>query len=137
MQKKTWYAIVLLLPLLPIVLAFIFGPVFIPVLGSVLFFASLIACVPYLAFYIGVLLWMRKKTADEVKRASWHFPWVFAIICGIFWTVAPALQNADRLFKSPGGVLFIVGLCIPFGYMYVALAHGLTRLIVSLRWIKS
>jgi hypothetical protein len=142
MTLRRWYLIMLFMPLILPALAFIFAGIWgyetvmvgMGVLLRLLIICSMIGGIPYFFFALAVLWWCRKKSAQEIKKASWWLPWIFTPVCGLFFAVAFNLEHPDG--DAVEGALLMAAFCVPVGFMYVAIVHIFTRIAQSIKLIK-
>lgn len=126
LRKKTWCAMALLFPLLPLLIIWmdprymLFGGWY-----SFFIFAPLVGGIPYVIFYIATLIWMRGKTGNQVQRASWYFPLMFSLIFSVIW-----------MFYDVNTIFIYIGLCIVIGYVYVIAVHLLTKILQKLNLVE-
>lgn len=150
MKRKIWYLISLTFPLLlPAFLLLCHEPVsrsfdtanFNLTLYDYFIFSAFFGGVPYFLFIIGIVVWLRHKTANEIKLASWILPVLFT---PVLWFGLFLMEVLDPLHKNIDIVSFnwipdlLIGLfALPFGYFYVLLVNGLTYLFQKLDWIRN
>ncbi len=143
MQRRTWYLVMLFLPLLfPVatfLLAWISGyEALILAIGMVLRFliiCSLIGGIPYFFFALGVLWWWRKKTADQIKKASWWLPWIFTPLCSLFFLVVFMVEKPEG--SAVLAALTLAAFCVPVGFIYVFAVHLLTKLAMATKLVRN
>lgn len=129
MTLQTYYRWALLLPLALPALAMTallteYRPMLLFWLGGSLVFAG----VPYLLFAIGFLLWSRGRAAEELRRAVWMAPLVFALVlagCGVVYVFATGGGGG----QAWSGLQPLPGIGVVFGYAYVLLTEAV-RLVL-------
>lgn len=89
----------------------------------------LVAGIPYVLFYAGVLWWSRSKTTDDLWRFAWVSPLVFAVLfVAVSITFGVVAHPGGGLSWLADGGLKGIGIfvlfCLGFGYAYVALIQG-------------
>jgi hypothetical protein len=89
----------------------------------------------YAAIAIGYLIWMRKKSEREIRRASYLAPPLMLV--AFFLEAAIVLARSDghlspdaaNGFASWGGCILVLGYC------YVFAAHGMLFVAKRVRWV--
>lgn len=89
----------------------------------------LVAGIPYVFFYAGMLWWSRSKTADDLWRFAWLSPMIFAVFFAVlFVTFGVLVQSGGGMSwltgDGPKGTGIFVLFCLGFGYGYVTLIQG-------------
>lgn len=134
MSIRRWYSIMLFLPLLVPALLLLLNQFYsyeemmqgLGTTARLILISCLIAGIPYLGFAAGVFFWLRKKSIDRIKKLSWFLPWILTPLCGLFCLVSFSVMypGGDAMMVA---LIFMV-LCVPAGFLYVAIVHVLTRL---------
>lgn len=129
MNARTYYARSLLLPLLAAALAGLLGLVLgessgaTPLLAIVTW-SGLVGGLPYVLVAVGILWWSRGRSARELRRAIWLAPVlmvpVMLLPVVVYSVVSRGGASADRF---AGSILFLGGMVLLFGYVYVALVE--------------
>ena len=90
----------------------------------VVMFSLLIGGIPYLIFLVGFFVWMRGKTADQIRMATWLAPvictGVFAA-CAFIVILLQALSSAGT--RVDGDIAGYAVFVIAFGYGYVLIVN--------------
>lgn len=141
MTLRRWYLVMLFMPLIFPALAFIAAGIWgyeavmvgIGILLRFLIICSMIGGIPYFFFALGVLWWSRKKTAQEIKKASWWLPWIFTPLCGVFFAIAFNLEHPNG--DAVEGALLMAIFCVPVGFIYVFFVHMLTGIAKKIKII--
>ncbi len=93
----------------------------------------------YLAFVVGCVMWMRKHGAEAFWQNRYRLPLIFAPVAGIGFILYSAfLADYGAFSKSSEKITLaaFIGFCaVPYAYLYVALAGGLTRYAEKKQWI--
>jgi len=123
MQKKTFYQLSLLLPIItPIIFSGVAS------IGPLLFFTLGIAGIPYILFSLIILVLSLKRDSKFLERLSWYVPLAFGVFVGlcvlIFQLVTGDINSLSFSFKSIiGGMLVFTAYSCAFGYFYVFLVR--------------
>jgi len=89
----------------------------------------LVAGIPYVLFYIGVLWWSRSKTGEDLRRFTWTSPLVFTVVFTAFFITVgvgmhPTSGSSWLMDDGISGAGIFALFCLGFGYAYVALIQG-------------
>lgn len=141
MRLRRWYLIMLLLPLVLPVAAFITVSITgydammegMETFLRFLIVCSMIAGIPYFFFALCVLWWCRNKTPEQIKKASWWLPWPFMLLCGLFFLVGFTLHYPEG--DAMQAALTMAAICVPVGFLYVAMVHIFTKIARSIKFI--
>ncbi len=143
MKQKTWYVIALLLPIVLPFLCSLLG-IFLVFLGfkpsSILWVGifQLFAFPQYILFCVGVWLWLRHKSVEQIKQMSWFLPLLFVPICGAgigIWVYFTD-KSSPPFFETISNYTFIAApIAILYGYFYVIFAHTLMWAVKKFGWV--
>jgi hypothetical protein len=97
--------------------------------------SMLVGGLPYCLFVVGVVLWSRGRTADELRRATWLLPLIFVPVCGISLYCLNLLHGAMVSFANFYNSARIGLYAIPFGYFYICLVTVLTYVLQKTGWL--
>lgn len=125
MSLPTYYRCALLLPLVVPAAAMLTGQrsaLLVYLVGSLI-----IAGVPYVVFAIGFLLWSRGRTGEELARAVWLTPILFALV--LMAALAVYLAATGGGVERWSALSTMGGVAMVFGYVYVLLAEAVRLLL--------
>ncbi len=151
MKRKTWYKIALLLPVIfPFFVVLLGLPVMavhfdtgtqIMGVGMLLFTFFMLGAPTYLVFCLLLGWWMKNKTADQMKIASWFLPLIYLPFFATTYVFYLHLVDKSGILiplgeSIVGGTILSSTILLPCAYFYVGLSHLLTALFRKTGWVQ-
>jgi hydrogenase/urease accessory protein HupE len=149
MLRKNWYYALLSLPIVITVLSLLHIKMLPSVTGNVpdasfSYFgaaigASQLMVMPqYLVFYLGIWVWSRHKTVEQMRRLTWYLPLLFVPVCAVglgIYALYKGVPFAELFNTIFGSMILFSPFIVFYGYIYVMFAHLLTWIFKKFGWI--